>query len=54
MGVGKIPLSELTNYVNVFGTLGEDIKEFCLIITKLDSFYLEWLDKKKPKKGAAK
>jgi len=54
MSVGKIPLSEMTNYAMVFDTLGEDVKDFCLILSRLDSAYLEWLDKKKPKKGAAK
>lgn len=50
MSVGHIPLSEIIKYGETFGTMGESLKDFCTIITGLDSAYLKWLDKKKPNK----
>lgn len=54
MSVGRIPLSEVTNYALVFGTIGDDLKDFCSIISRLDAAYLEWVDKKKPKQDPKK
>ena len=53
MSVGRIPLSEITNYGLVFGTIEDDLRSFCYVINAMDDVYLKHVDSQKPKKGVS-
>lgn len=54
MSVPQIPLTAFREYAKDFGTIEDDLYTFCEIMTKIDSAYLSYINRPKPKKGAVR